>query len=122
MLGVGSTVQGDMAGSSIVFFGELIGGATVYLGYDIQKSWTEKALAAGYSREQLDNTIPKMMIYTGVGIAATSLLVGIIKPYTFKKRVPKKNNYDYSEDKEEVSFGMFLTPDNNLALGLKVQF
>ena len=122
LLGVGSMAQGDLAGSSIVFFGELAGAAAVYLGYDIQKSWTEKALAAGYSREQLDNTIPKMMIYTGVGIAATSLLVGIIKPYTFKKRVPKKNNYDYSEDKEEVSFGMFLTPDNNLALGLKVQF
>ncbi len=122
LLGLGSMAQGDMAGSSIVFFGELTGAAAVYLGYDLQKSWTEEAVKMGYSKDAIDNTIPKMLIYSGVGIAAASLLVGYIKPYTFKKRVPKKNNYDYSEEKEEVSFGVFLTPDNNLALGLKVQF
>lgn len=122
LLGVGSMVQGDVAGSSIVFLGEMIGGAAIYLGYDIQKSWLEKATADGYSVEQLDNTIPKVIIYTGVGIAATSLLVGLIKPYTFKKRVPKKNNFDYSEEKEDISLGMFITSNNNLALGLEVHF
>lgn len=122
ILGFGSMVQGDMAGSSIVFFGELTGAAAVYLGYDLQKTWTEKAVRMGYSKDAVDNTIPKILIYSGIGVAATSLLVGYIKPYTFKKRVPKKNNYDYSGEKEEVSFGMFVTPDNNLALGLKIQF
>lgn len=122
LLGVGSMVQGDMAGAGIVFLGEAIGGTVVYLGYDIQKNWMEKAAEAGYSFNQLDNTIPKVMVYTGLGIAATSLLVGIIKPNTFKKRIPKKYNYDYSEEKNEVSFGMFVTPDNSLAFGLKVQF
>ena len=64
LLGVGSMAQGDLAGSSIVFFGELAGAAAVYLGYDIQKSWIEKANSSGYSVDQLDNTIPKMMIYS----------------------------------------------------------
>lgn len=125
LLGVGSMAQGDMAGSSIVFFGELAGAAAVYLGYDIQKNWTEKAVSSGYSVDQLDNTIPKMMIYTGLGIAATSLLVGFIKPYTFKKRVPKKYNYDYAQEQEEqteVSFGAFLSPDKSFTLALGINF
>ena len=122
LLGVGSMVQGDLAGSSIVFFGELAGAAAVYLGYDIQKSWTEKAVSSGYSLDQLDNTIPKVMIYTGLGIAATSLLVGFIKPYTFKKRIPKKYNYDYAQEQEQLSFGAFLSPDKSVTLTLGINF
>ena len=125
VLGLGSLVQGDKLGSSIVFFGELAGAAAVYLGYDIQKSWMNKAIEMGYSVDSLDNTIPKTIIYTGLGIAATSLLVGMIKPYTFRKTVPKKYSYDYAEEQSEqseVSFGAFLGPDKSFTLCFGVNF
>ncbi len=130
LLGLGSFMQGDALGGSLVFLGEAIGTTGILLGYDLQKNWAKTAVEQGYSARDIDTTIPKTFVYSGIGIAATSLIYGVfVRPYLFKKFIAKDKQFknhtekpteDEIEKQDAVSFGVFAAPDSSFTFCISI--
>lgn len=124
ILGIGSFSQGDVAGGFTVLLGEALGVSAVYLGYDLQRKWIETTIEREIPIDAIDNTIPKAMIVGGVGVTAATLVYAcLIRPYVFKKSIPKDKRFNPEEmDKSQVHIGAFINADKSVTLCALVRF
>lgn len=86
LLGIGSAVQGDGAGVGMVVLGEALGGATIGFSYYLRNSWTSTAVANGYTEDDIDFTIPDIIMYSGVGVLGITAFICLIRPQVFKSK------------------------------------
>lgn len=86
LLGIGSLGQGDKVGSNLTFWGEVLGGGTFAFGFYLRDTWIKRAEDDGYTEDDIDLSMPNIIMYSGLGIAGVTALFSIFRPYFFHSR------------------------------------